>query len=134
MESRGRRVMIKTILTPIDGSPAAFSAFKYSLKLAELLEASVDVFFVVDQRKTQVPFMYAGGAYDITYERIYIPPDQELRDFYDRRKADLHEFGNRCVKNCEQQANELGVSFSSAIVEGYPADVIEKHALGADMV
>ncbi len=126
--------MIKTILAPIDGSPASFAAFKYSIKIAKLLEAAVNVLFVVDQRKTQVPFMYAGGAYDITYERIYIPPDQELRDFYDRIKSDLHEFAGRCIQSCEKQAKDQGISLSSEIVEGYPADVIQKHALGADML
>ncbi len=126
--------MIKTILTPIDGSPASFAAFNYTLKIAKMLGAAVNVLFVVDQRKTQVPFMYAGGAYDITYERIYIPPDQELRDFYDRIKHDLQEFANRCTARCTQSAEELGVDISSEVVEGYPADVIEKHALGADLV
>lgn len=126
--------MIKTILAPIDGSPASFAAFDYTLKLAQMLEAAVNVLFVVDQRKTQVPFMYAGGAYDITYERIYIPPDQELRDFYDRIKHDLQEFAHRCTARCEQSAGELGVDLSSEVVEGYPADVIEKHALGTDLV
>ncbi len=126
--------MIKTILAPIDGSPASFTACNYSMKVAKLLDATVNVLFVIDQRKTQVPFMYAGGAYDITYERIYIPPDQELRDFYDRIKADLHEFAGRCIQKCQEYSKELGVSFSSEIVEGYPADVIEKHALGTDLV
>ncbi|MFO7729544.1 MAG: universal stress protein, partial [Spirochaetia bacterium] len=101
--------MIKTILAPIDGSPASFAACNYSMKIANKLGAAVKVLFVIDQRKTQVPFMYAGGAYDITYERIYIPPDQELRDFYDRIKADLHKFSERCIQRCKQQAEELGV-------------------------
>ncbi len=126
--------MIKTILAPIDGSPAAFSAFQYSLKVAKLLDADVEVLFVVDQRKTQVPFMYAGGAYDITYERIYIPPDQELRDFYDRIKNDLHEFAKRCIKECLEMAQNQNIEMSSEVVEGYPADAIQKQALGVDLV
>lgn len=126
--------MIKTILSPIDGSPAAFSAFQYSLKLATMLEADVEVLFVVDQRKTQVPFMYAGGAYDITYERIYIPPDQELRDFYDRIKADLNEFATRCNRRCQELADESGVSITTKVVEGYPAEAIQNQALGADLL
>ena len=126
--------MIKTILAPIDGSPASFAACSYAMKTAKMLNAAVNVLFVIDQRKTQVPFMYAGGAYDITYERIYIPPDQELRDFYDRIKSDLHKFAERCIQKCQEQSRELGVGLSSEVVEGYPADVIEKQALGADMV
>jgi len=126
--------MIKTILTPIDGSPAAFSAFQYSLKLAEMLEAAVDVLFVVDQRKTQVPFMYAGGAYDITYERIYIPPDQELREFYDRIKSDLNKFAARCNQHCQELADEAGVRISTKVIEGYPAEAIQNHALGSDLL
>lgn len=126
--------MIKNILTAIDGSPDSFQAFRYSLLVAGKLGAKIETVFVVDQRKTQIPFMYAGGTYDITYERIYIPPDQEMRKFYEKLKEDLFKFGQKCVEECEKAGKEAGVEVRGTVKEGFPADVIEEVALAGDLV
>jgi len=126
--------MIKSILAPIDGSPNSFSSFKYGLILASKLGASIQALFVIDQRKTQMPFMYAGGAYDMTYERVYIPPDQELRRLYDRLKVDLKQFAERCLKECESLSRKKKIEFYGVIEEGFPAALIEEHAHSVDLV
>ncbi len=126
--------MIKSILSPIDGSPDSFRAYSYSLILASMFKARVEVLFVVDQRKTQMPFMYAGGAYDMTYERVYIPPDQEMRKLYERLKHDLYEFANRCKQKCNEMNTGKAVDVHFSIKEGFPAHIIEEHAHGVDMV
>ncbi len=126
--------MIKNILSALDGSPDSFQAFRYSLKLAVKLGAKVETIFVVDQRKTQIPFMYAGGSYDITYERIYIPPDQEMRRFYEKLKDDLYKFGKKCSEECVKAGRDVGVEVSTSIREGFPSDVIEETALASGLV
>lgn len=126
--------MIKKIVTAIDGSPISLSAFEYTCNVAKTLGAEIEVLFVVDRRKTQIPFMYAGGAYDIAYERIYIPPDQELKQFYDKLSEDLHQFGENCMKKCRELAEKVGVTMGVEIREGFPADIITEVAYSGDML
>lgn len=126
--------MIKKIVTAIDGSSISLSACEYAINLAKTLEAGLEVLYVVDRRKTQIPFMYAGGAYDIAYERIYIPPDQELKQFYDKLQEDLHRFGENCIARCREKAEQLGVSLNAQIREGFPAEIIEEVAHSGDLL
>jgi len=126
--------MLKKILVAVDGSDASIEAFEYALSLAEKLKAELEVLVVVDQRKTQVPLMYAGGSYDLSYERVYIPPDQELQAFYERLRGDLYSFAEKCLDRCESKCTQRGIAFSRRVVEGYPAEEIEKEALSADIV
>jgi len=126
--------MIKSILSPIDGSPDSFSAYTYSLLLASKFGAKVQVLFIVDQRKTQMPFMYAGGAYDMTYERVYIPPDQELRRLYERLKDDLNKFADRCRDKCTELAEKRKVDIYYTVKEGFPASIIEEYTHASDIV
>lgn len=126
--------MRKKLLIPIDGSQISFDAFSYGLDLAKKLDAGVEVLYVVDKRKTQIPFIYAGGAYDIAYERIYIPPDQELKKFYDRLNTDLHNFGENVVHKCKVAAEEKEVEFKGDVREGFPSGEIEDSAHAADVI
>jgi nucleotide-binding universal stress UspA family protein len=102
--------------------------------IAGKLEAKVHALFVVDQRKTQIPFMYAEGNYDIAYERIYLPPDQEIRAFYEKLKEDLLKFGEKCCRECENGGKETGVEVDWSVMEGFPAQVIRETALATDML
>ena len=126
--------MAKKILIPMDGSSQSFEAFDYGAHFAKKLGAGVEVLYIVDKRKTQIPFIYAGGAYDIAYERIYIPPDQELKKFYERLNADLHSFGENVVDKCKKSAEKIGVEIDAEVREGFPAGEIEESAHGADMI
>jgi nucleotide-binding universal stress UspA family protein len=126
--------MTKKLLIPMDGSPQSFAACNYGVSLAKTLGAKVEVLFVVDRRKTQIPFIYAGGAYDIAYERIYIPPDQELKKFYDRLNQDLHNFADNVIKKCRVIAEEQGVEMEAQVRDGFPSHEIEDLAHSADML
>ena len=126
--------MTKKLLIPMDGSPVSFCAFDYGVALARMLDSVIEVLFVVDRRKTQIPFIYAGGAYDIAYERIYIPPDQELKRFYDRLNKDLHEFAENVVEKCRSMAEKEGIELHAQVREGFPSHEIEEYAHSADMV
>lgn len=126
--------MTKKLLIPMDGSSHSFIACNYAFSLAKLLDAKVEILFVVDRRKTQIPFIYAGGAYDIAYERIYIPPDQELKKFYDRLNQDLHSFAENVVSKCRSIAHEQGVEMEAQIRDGFPSHEIEDLAHSADLL
>ena len=126
--------MIRKILAAIDGSSISLAACEYAFTIARSVNATVEVLFVVDRRKTQIPFMYAGGAYDIAYERIYIPPDQELKQFYDKLSADLHRFAENCISKCREIADGKGVNMEAEIRDGFPAEVIDEVAHSADLL
>jgi len=100
--------MIKHVLVAVDGSPYSMSALRYGLDIAEKGGASLEALFVVDRRKTQMPYMYTGGAYDISYERIYIPPDPQLKEFYERIGNDLRVFGEKIIEQCKQEVGQRG--------------------------
>lgn len=126
--------MIKQILVGLDGSDASFQAFKQSCELAGRLSAEVKGIFVVDRRKVQLPYIYAGSSYDISYERIYIPPDPELKEFYRKLNEDLKVFGEKFCKRCGEYAEEHNIGFQYEIKEGFPADVLQEEAHGAGLV
>jgi nucleotide-binding universal stress UspA family protein len=127
-------IMIKHVLVAVDGSPYSMSALRYGLDIAEKGGASLEALFVVDRRKTQMPYMYTGGAYDISYERIYIPPDPQLKEFYERIGNDLRVFGEKIIEQCKQEAEARSVSFSSCTEEGFPAEIIAEKARCADLL
>jgi nucleotide-binding universal stress UspA family protein len=126
--------MIKKIVTAIDGSATSMSACEYAFTVAKSLGAHVEVLFVVDRRKTQIPFMYAGGAYDIAYERIYIPPDQELKQFYDKLSEDLYRFAENCIARCREMAEKAQVEMEAEIKEGFPAEIIAEVGHSGDLL
>lgn len=126
--------MIKTILVAVDGSPNSLSALRYGLEVAKKCGAEVDFLFVKDRRKTQMPYMYTGGAYDISYERIYIPPDPQLKAFYERINTDLEEYGQKVLEQCRNLAEEHGITSRGTVEEGFPADVIAEKGRSADLL
>lgn len=126
--------MIKHLLIAVDGSPYSESAFSYGMQVAKQTGASVEVLFVIDRRKTQMPYMYTGGAYDISYERIYIPPDPQLKEFYEKIQHDIREYGEKIIEKCRKEAEEKGISFNSSMEEGFPAEIIAERGRCADIL
>jgi nucleotide-binding universal stress UspA family protein len=126
--------MIKSILIAVDGSPNALSALRYGLDIAKKADAEIEFLFVKDRRKTQMPYMYTGGAYDISYERIYIPPDPQLKEFYEKISSDLDQYGEKTVQQCRQLAAEYGLKSSGSVEDGFPAEVIAEKGRCADLL
>src|SRR4030042_1631503 len=92
--------MIGQIVVGIDGSQYSLTAFKYALELAKRTKAEVKVVFVVDSRKTELPIIYTASHFDYGFERVYIPPEPGLKDFYDKVRKDIRAFAERCGAAC----------------------------------
>jgi nucleotide-binding universal stress UspA family protein len=126
--------MMKHILVAVDGSPYSMSALRFGLEIARKTSASAEVLFVIDRRKTQMPYMYTGGAYDISYERIYIPPDPQLKEFYQKISEDIRSFGKNILEQCESEAKAMGIDFTGSMEEGFPAELIAEKSRCADLL
>ena len=112
--------MVKQVVVGTDGSNESMAAFNQGLALAGQLDAGLKCVFIVDIRKTQMPFIYSGAAYEGAYERLYIPPDSSMRTFYEKLAKDLEAFAGKCVDDCRNEAGKAGVEFESIIKSGYP--------------
>ena len=126
--------MIEQLAVGIDGSPQSFDAFDQALELARRLESGLKCVFVVDSRKTQVPIVYSGGAYDISTERIYLPLDPNLRQHYSQIAEDLKEFGRNCLAVCVRRAADAGVQVTEILREGYPTTELCEECKSADIL
>ena len=112
--------MVKQIVVGTDGSNESMKAFEQALYLAQVIDCSIKCVFIVDLRKTQMPFIYTGAAYEGAYERLYIPPDSSMRKFYEKLAADLDAFAEKCIESCREDAEKYEVPFESIIKSGYP--------------
>jgi nucleotide-binding universal stress UspA family protein len=112
--------MVKQIVVGTDGSGESMAAFYQALSIAKRIRASIKCVFIVDLRKTQMPFIYSGAAYEGAYERLYIPPDSSMRTFYEKLAGDLDVFAGKCVEQCRKESEAEGVEFESIVKSGYP--------------
>ncbi len=112
--------MMEQLVVGIDGSPASFEAFEQALQLSRKSGSSLKCVYVVDSRKTEVPIVYTGSSFDTSLERIYLPLDPNLKDYYTRIAEDLRSFAKRCLDICLERSEKIGVAASSVIREGFP--------------
>jgi len=112
--------MVKQIIVGIDGSAESMAGYHQAVALARQIKATIKCVFIIDLRKTQMPFIYSGAAYEGAYERLYVPPDASLRTFYDKLAKDLESFAGQCMENCRKHAENAGVGFESVVKSGYP--------------
>ena len=114
------RELVKQIVVGTDGSVESMAGFHQAVALARKKEAGIKCVFIVDLRKTQMPFIYSGAAYEGAYERLYVPPDASLRTFYDKLAKDLEIFAAQCMENCRKHAEDANLEFESVVRSGYP--------------
>lgn len=117
---------MKKILVGIDGSKESFDSYKCAAALFQDQEVSLEAVFVRDERKTQIPFIYSGAAYDIAYERLYIPVDPQLEKTFKKIKDDNKIFAEKCIKMCENISVCQNVKFNGIVLEGDPSEVLMK--------
>ena len=116
--------MIRRVIVGIDGSEDSFNAYSSACELAEVLNASMEVIFVVDTRKTEIPYMYTSTFNDISFEKIYIPPDPNLVSFYKKMKKDITRFGENCISKCRTHKCYPEINKKMEIIEGIPQDIL----------
>jgi nucleotide-binding universal stress UspA family protein len=126
--------MVQKILVPIDGSDNSLQAFDQAVEFAKKNGSSIGILFVVDLRKTSLPVYYAGAAYEMAVEHIYIPVDQGLRDFFGKVKDDLNSFGRKNLDDLVRKAESAGVEAMAILKEGFPSEIIMEEAHGYGLV
>ena len=112
--------MIQQVVVGTDGSQDAQYAVEQSIYIAKQTQSELKCVFIIDLRKTQLPYMYAGGSYVGAFERLYIPPDPSMRQFYEQLAKDLDSFAEKQINECRMLAETAGVVFESVVKSGYP--------------
>ena len=126
--------MIKKIVIGIDGSDNAFDAFRTGLNIAKRTNSIIKIVFVVDTRKTELPLIYSGGTYDMSFERIYIPTQPNIEEYYQKFKEDFTDFAQKWMDRCRKLAEKENIVFESDIIEGFPAHVLSEEARSGDLL
>jgi nucleotide-binding universal stress UspA family protein len=122
------------IVVGIDGSLSSFASLRYALDLGQRTKSEVAAVFVVDTRKTDLPIIYTASHFDYGFERVYIPPEPGLKDFYARIKEDLSAFGEKCLARCRTEAESMGVPIATALKEGLPSHALAEEARSGDLL
>ncbi len=126
--------MIKEIIVGIDGSEESLHAYKSACLLSKNTGASIHVLYVVDQRRTELPYMYSTTFFDLSYEKIYIPPDQELLSFYKKLRRDMVQFGKNCLKTIKDIDCPSLSPPETEITEGIPFEILIDKAGDESMI
>ncbi len=126
--------MIGQIVAGIDGSLYSLTAYQYALDLAARTRAEIKVVFAIDSRKTDLPIIYTASHFDYGFERVYVPPEPELKEFYDKVKSDIRTFAENCLEKCRKDAEERTVKLAAVLREGLPSAVLAEEARSGDML
>jgi nucleotide-binding universal stress UspA family protein len=126
--------MIGQVVVGIDGSAHSLTAFQYAIDLARSAKAELKLVFVVDSRKTDLPIVYTASHFDYGFERVYVPPEPGLKDFYERVRRDIRAFADRCVAACRTDAEAQGVRFQHLVRDGLPSTVLTEEARSGDLL
>ncbi len=125
--------MIKKIVVGIDGSEESLNAYKTACSISKITGAAVKVFYVIDQRRTDLPYMYSSTFFDLSYEKIYIPPDKELLSFYRKLRKDMKQFGENCLSAIREMDCSRNIDLETSVEEGIPFEkILEKAAAGKE--
>ena len=126
--------MIKQLVTGIDGSEYALSAFGFAEYFAVRIGCELKAVFVIDSRKTELPITYATGHFDYTFARTYIPPDAELKSFYEKIKKDISGFALNCLNDCRKRCEKKSIPFVSLQRHGLPSVILSEEARSGDIL
>ena len=118
---------MKKIIVGIDGSKESFDSYRCVPEFFPDEEINLEAVFVIDERKTQIPFIYSGAAYDVAYERLYIPVDPGLKDFYEKLNKDNRIFADKCMDICNGIKMGSKVHQSEVVLEGEPSEQLLEH-------
>lgn len=126
--------MIKQLVVGIDGSDFALSALEYAIYLAAKSGGEIKAVFAVDSRKTDLPIIYATGHFDYAFARTYIPPDSELKAFYQKLKQDISTFAAGCLEACRSRCEGEKIPFIPVFREGLPSAVLAEESRSGDLL
>ena len=125
---------MKKIIVGIDGSKESFDSYRCVPGFFPDEEINLEAVFVIDERKTQIPFIYSGAAYDVAYERLYIPVSPDLKEVYAKLEKDNRIFADKCIKICNDIELGPNVVQMGKIFEGDPSEVLKEYSKVADLL
>jgi len=125
---------MKKIVVGIDGSKESFDSYKCAATLYSDENIALTSVFVRDERKTQIPFIYSGAAYDIAYERLYIPADPQLTKTYEKLNEDNKIFAEKCIKMCENIETGSNIKKSGIVLKGEPVEELINFSKDFDLL
>ena len=125
---------MKMVAVGIDGSKDSFDSYRCATSLFPNKKITLTSIFVRDERKTQIPFIYSGAAYDIAYERLYIPVDPQLTETYKKIKDDNKIYANKCIKMCESIETGKNIIKSGIVLEGDPSEELQNYTKEYDLL
>ncbi len=119
--------MIKTILVALDGSEHAQAAARYTIWLAERLQATAIGLHVID-----VVSIEGSGSFlhDVSGSLGFEP----YLDFSSKMREVLHERGRTLLDNFAQGCSERGVRSDTRLATGIVANEICEQARTADLI
>jgi nucleotide-binding universal stress UspA family protein len=126
--------MIKQVVVGIDGSEHSLSALDYAVYVAKVSGGEIKVVFAIDSRKTDLPIVYATGHFDYAFARTYIPPDSELKAFYQKLKQDISAFAASCLEACRGRCENDKIPFIAVCREGLPSAVLTEESRSGDLL
>ncbi len=126
--------MIRRIIAGIDGSKESFESYRNSVSYFQEEKVLLEAVFVVDERKIQIPFIYSGAAYDIAYERLYIPVSEEMVALNEQINKELTAFGEKCLDICRDI--DLGSSADRryTLLRGDPSEELLDFSVNYDLI
>jgi len=127
-------LQMKKIAVGIDGSKESFDSYKCAASLFPHEVIELSSIFVRDVRKTQIPFIYSGAAYDIAYERLYVPVDSKLAETYENLNAENKIFADKCIKMCKSIVTGKNVKKSGTVLEGEPVEELMNYTEKYDLL
>ena len=125
---------MKKIIVGIDGSKESFDSYRCVSDLFPGVEVNLTAVFVRDERKTQIPYIYSGAAYDIAYERLYIPVDPQLTKTYEKLNEDNKIFAQKCIKVCDNIELNPKIKKTGLILEGDPSEQLVDISKQSDLL
>jgi len=125
---------MKKIYVGIDGSKESFDSYRCVSEMFPGVDVNLTAVFVRDERKIQIPYIYSGAAYDIAYERLYIPVDPQLTKTYEKLNEDNKIFAEKCIKICYNIELNPKIKKSGLILEGDPSEQLMKISKKSDLL
>lgn len=120
--------MVKQIVVGIDGSEKSFAALEQAIDVAVKTSCCIKCVFVIDSRKTQLPFMYSNEGFEGAFERLYVTPDPSMRRLYEQIGEDTRAFAERCMRECHERIHARQLEPITVIKEGYPSIELAEEA------
>ena len=125
---------MKKIYVGIDGSKESFDSYRCVSELFPGVKVDLTAVFVRDERKIQIPYIYSGAAYDIAYERLYIPVDPQLTKTYEKLNEDNKLFAEKCIKICDSIELNQKIKKSGLILKGDPSEQLMEISKKSDLL